>query len=125
MNEVSCPFCNQGDLHIVFQDAHAFAVYDAFPVNPGHMLVISREHERDFFQLSLEAQENMTWLLGRCREHLDTEFSPDGYNIGLNIGKSAGQTVMHAHLHIIPRYEGDVEDPRGGVRGVIPDRRSY
>jgi diadenosine tetraphosphate (Ap4A) HIT family hydrolase len=125
MTGKGCPFCHPDDSRIIFQDPKAYAVFDAYPVNPGHMLVIPFEHEPDFLLLSDDTRASIDRILSKCRDHLDQEFIPDGYNIGVNIGRPAGQTIMHAHVHLIPRFIGDVYEPRGGVRGVIPQRREY
>jgi len=120
-----CPFCNIDSKRIIFSNEHAIALFDAFPVNPGHMLIIPKKHESDFFLADNEEQRCMLKLLHKCRDHVDNEFAPDGYNIGVNVHEAAGQTVSHLHIHLIPRYLGDVEDPRGGVRGVIPEKKNY
>lgn len=125
MTGKDCPFCHPDDSRIIFQDTRAYAVFDAYPVNPGHMLVIPFEHEPDVLLLPDDTRASIDRILSKCRDHLDEEFNPDGFNIGVNIGRPAGQTIMHAHVHLIPRYLGDVDDPRGGVRGVIPQRRDY
>lgn len=120
-----CPFCNIDPKRVIFSNEHAMAIFDAYPVNPGHMLIIPKKHEPDYFPVDLDIKICMLELLHKCRDHLDNEFHPDGYNIGVNVNQAAGQTVAHLHVHIIPRYQGDVEDPRGGVRGVIPEKRNY
>jgi len=97
----------------------------AFPVSPGHVLIVPRRHEGDFFALSEREQEAMLRLIPAAREWVEAERSPGGYNLGVNIGDVAGQTIAHAHLHVIPRYTGDVPDPRGGVRWVLPERARY
>ena len=89
------------------------------------ILIISKEHIRDYFDASTEVREAIFDLMEDCKSLLDNKYNPDGYNIGFNCGKEAGQTIMHFHLHLIPRYEGDIEDPTGGVRGVIPEKRVY
>jgi diadenosine tetraphosphate (Ap4A) HIT family hydrolase len=96
-----------------------------FPVSPGHVLIVPRRHEADFFSLSGFEQAAMVALVEPIRRHLDAEFKPDAYNLGANIGAAAGQTIRHAHLHVIPRYAGDVEEPRGGVRWVLPETARY
>ena len=101
------------------------AVRDGYPVSEGHTLVVPRKHAASLFELSHEEQ-SAVWVLAReIRNRLQAELSPDGFNIGLNDGETAGQTVPHAHVHVIPRNRGDVPDPRGGVRWVIPDRAAY
>jgi diadenosine tetraphosphate (Ap4A) HIT family hydrolase len=119
----SCPFCERlvaGPL--VAETPLAVALLDKFPVSRGHTLVICRRHEPDFFQLDHDEQAAVWRLVADVRQRLFAELSPAGFNVGLNAGAAAGQTVAHAHVHVIPRYDGDVDDPRGGVRAVIPDR---
>jgi diadenosine tetraphosphate (Ap4A) HIT family hydrolase len=121
-----CPFCLP-DLGrtILAETALAYAIYDKFPVNTGHVLIIPKRHVADYFALSLQEQVDCLTLLNQVRDIIVSRFHPDAFNIGVNIGIEAGQTVHHVHIHLIPRYQGDVEDPRGGVRGVIPDKRLY
>lgn len=121
-----CAFCNRialGD--ILIGDQLAVALCDAFPVSPGHVLVAPRRHEADFFSLADEERAAMFDILLQMQRRLASERQPDGYNVGLNIGQAAGQTVPHAHIHLIPRYVGDHPDPRGGVRWVIPEKAAY
>ena len=110
---------------IIARNKLAAAFPDAFPVSPGHVLIVPRRHESDFFALNWLEQEAMFRLIPAAREWIEVERSPDGYNLGVNIGSMAGQTIAHAHLHVIPRYAGDVPDPRGGVRWVLPERAPY
>ena len=100
-------------------------IRDAFPVSPGHTLVIPRRHIGSFFELSDAERTCMVELLAQAKAELDLSFQPDGFNIGINDGAAAGQTVQHLHLHLIPRYLGDVPDPRGGVRWVMPGKAKY
>jgi len=118
-----CPFCS-GDGAIVKRE-HAYARFDKYPVNPGHVLVIPRRHVSSFFETSRSEKQEIFSLVDEMKLFLDKEYSPDGYNIGVNVGETAGQTVMHVHMHLIPRYKGDIPNPRGGVRGVIPAKQSY
>lgn len=120
---MECVFC--GDMNRLMENALAFAVYDKNPVSDGHMLIIPKRHVRSFFETSPEERKSMLELLERAREHLIEEFEPDGFNIGINDGLAAGQTIMHLHIHIIPRYKGDIENPTGGIRGAIPEKRIY
>ncbi len=116
-----CPFCARlEEEDLLGASQHAAAFLDAYPVSKGHALVVSRRHEVSFFSLPEEEQAAMWALAGEVRKNLDGTLRPDGYNVGLNAGAPAGQTVTHAHLHVIPRYEGDTDDPRGGVRWVLP-----
>jgi len=110
----------------VAQNAHAFAIRDGFPVTPGHTLVITRRLVPDWFSATLEEQQAIFALVEIVKRQLDEgEPRPDGYNVGFNAGEAAGQTVMHLHVHVIPRYRGDMDDPRGGVRHVIPSKGNY
>lgn len=120
----NCVFCNSEHDRIAENEV-AIAIFDAFPVNPGHALIIPKRHVADFFELS-ESERNACFaLVAEVKSILDSMHKPDGYNIGINVGKAAGQTVFHVHIHLIPRYTGDVGSPRGGVRGVIPSKQSY
>jgi len=119
----SCPFCS--DLEAVLSNEHAYARYDKYPVASGHLLVITRRHLPDFFQTTWPERRAMLTLIDHAKALLDEKYSPQGYNIGVNVGETAGQTVMHVHVHLIPRYAGDTPNPRGGVRGVIPARQCY
>lgn len=121
----TCPFCHPAPGTLVAESAHALAVRDAYPVSPGHTLVVPRAHAERLFDLPPEVQAEVWAMVARVREMLVAERAPAGFNIGVNDGASAGQTVPHAHVHVIPRYEGDVADPRGGVRWVVPERARY
>jgi diadenosine tetraphosphate (Ap4A) HIT family hydrolase len=118
-----CPFC--GNPEIVIENELAFAHYDSYPVNAGHCLIIPRRHVAEYFQATAEEKASIWALVDEMKIIIDREYSPDGYNIGVNIGKTAGQSVPHIHIHMIPRYRGDVENPRGGVRGVVPHKQHY
>ncbi len=122
---MTCPFCSIDQSKIILSNVHALAIYDGFPVSPGHTLVLPKCHVASFFELSKEVQAAMLDLLSEMRQILLSECNPDGFNIGVNDGASAGQTVMHMHLHLIPRYAGDQSDPRGGVRWIFPDKADY
>jgi len=104
---------------------YAIAVLDAYPVSPGHSLVVLRRHVANFFDLDPAEVAAMLELLGRVRCRVEASYAPQGYNIGVNVGQVAGQTVPHVHVHLIPRYADDVADPTGGVRNVIPGRGRY
>jgi diadenosine tetraphosphate (Ap4A) HIT family hydrolase len=99
---------------------HSLAFYDDFPVTPGHSLIVPSRHITSFFEATREEQAALFDLVAEMRQRLMTERNPDGFNIGINDGAAAGQTVMHLHIHLIPRYAGDTEDPRGGVRWIMP-----
>lgn len=109
----------------MFADNVTLVIRDAFPVSPGHTLIIPRRHVGSFFQLTAPERESMFELLTQAKVELDETLQPDGFNIGINDGAAAGQTVPHLHLHLIPRYRGDAPDPRGGVRWVLPDQAKY
>ncbi len=121
-----CIFCgNIEKSRIVLETAEWVAFHDLFPVSKGHILLVAKEHYNTFFDLPDRLKESLQYRINDVKTILDNEFHPDGYNIGCNCGEAAGQTIMHFHLHIIPRYKGDVENPRGGVRGVIPTKQNY
>ena len=109
----------------LLEGKYFFLIFDRFPVSPGHVLIISKVVKPDYYSLDSEERKELQNLIIKAKEIIEIDRSPDGYNIGMNCGEDAGQTVMHFHCHVIPRYKGDMEDPRGGVRGVIPDKMSY
>jgi len=125
----NCIFCRiaraEQKADIVAKFKHCYAIKDAYPVSNGHILIIPYEHTENWFTASEEIRLDMMKALEALKRDLDVEYNPGGYNIGLNCGEIAGQTVMHLHMHLIPRYKGDMEDPRGGVRGVIPSKQKY
>lgn len=119
-----CLFC--GDPRgVSLQNDLAYSARDSYGVSPGHTLVIPKRHVAGFFDLKSEEISACMDLITEERKLLDEEFNPDGYNIGVNIGAAAGQSILHVHIHIIPRYKGDVENPQGGVRHVIPKKAHY
>ena len=121
-----CPFCERvRDGERLFESALLIAFSDGFPVSPGHALIIPRRHEPDWLALSAAEHAEAWQLVELVRRRIDAERHPDGYNVGVNCGHAAGQTVDHAHLHVIPRYLGDQPDPRGGVRWVLPAKARY
>lgn len=120
---VDCIFCSIKDY--VFENDLAYAIFDKTPVNDGHMLIITKRHAADFFEITKEERDAIFDLIERCRDLIDKKFKPDGYNIGVNCGESAGQSVMHVHMHLIPRYKGDTASSHGGVRAVVPERMRY
>ena len=122
----NCLFCEKiDDDKIIYQDSSWFAVYDNYPVSKGHVLLIPKRHVKTYFELNYVELASVGVNIGIVKRILDKKFNPTGYNIGINCGESAGQTIPHCHIHIIPRYDGDVEDPRGGVRGCIPEKMKY
>ena len=121
----SCPFCNPSKEDIILKNDLCYAKFDKYPVNKGHILIIPFRHFDNYFDATKEEKMALIELIDKAKQYLDKNFKPDGYNIGINVGKTAGQTIMHVHIHIIPRYKGDMDDPRGGVRGVIPEKQKY
>lgn len=100
-------------------------LWDGFPVSPGHALLVPRRHVSTWFDATEDEQQELTSAIGTTREAILAQYQPDGFNVGMNLGAAAGQTVGHLHVHVIPRYAGDVGDPRGGVRWVVPERADY
>ena len=121
----TCPFCSPRNNRIILETELVVGLWDGYPVSSGHALVVPRRHVETWFELSADEQAAMISTIDEVRARIEKEHSPDAYNIGVNSGRAAGQTVPHAHVHVIPRYEGDVDDPRGGVRWVIPDKAAY
>lgn len=121
-----CPFCNPDtERELIVESATAYAMFDKFPVSNGHALIIPKKHCADYFDLTFKEQSACIFMLNKVKEIIEKRFNPDGFNVGININETAGQTVPHVHIHLIPRYKGDVENPRGGVRGVIPNKQNY
>ncbi len=125
MEHMNCAFCNPEDVDVVLRGVESYVRYDKFPVSPGHLLVIPFRHVSSVFELIDDELAEMGVLIFQAKKLIEHQFHPDGYNIGVNVGEVAGQTVMHVHIHVIPRYLGDMENPRGGVRGVIPEKQAY
>lgn len=122
----NCPFCNPDpDRELILESATAYAMYDKFPVNDGHSLIIPKKHCENYFDLSFKEQSACWFILNKVKQIVNEKFNPDGFNIGVNVNSSAGQTVSHVHIHLIPRNKGDVENPTGGVRNVIPAKGNY
>jgi diadenosine tetraphosphate (Ap4A) HIT family hydrolase len=107
------------------ENERAFAILDRYPVTPGHTLVIPKVHASSIFELPSDAYSACFLLLKEVKSLIECEYKPQGFNVGINCGSAAGQTVEHAHIHLIPRYSGDVVNPRGGVRNVIPGKGDY
>jgi len=120
-----CPFCDLPPDRILRSGRHARALRDAYPVTPGHTLVVPTRHVASLYDLPAGEQAALWELVGEVRADLVASHDPDGFNIGINEGEAAGQTVAHAHIHVIPRYGGDVDDPRGGIRWVVPEKAVY
>lgn len=120
-----CVFCSLSAQRIADANALAVVILDGFPVSLGHRLVIPRRHVGSFFETTQAERQALLELLDRARDAAEREHAPAGYNIGINDGAVAGQTVPHLHIHLIPRYEGDRADPRGGIRWVLPEKADY
>jgi diadenosine tetraphosphate (Ap4A) HIT family hydrolase len=122
---VPCPFCDPPQDRVFATDRLAFALWDGYPASPGHALIIPKRHVSTWFEATEAEQSALFALLSAVKPIIDERHKPDGYNIGINSGAAAGQTVFHLHIHLIPRFKGDVENPRGGVRHVIPAKGNY
>ena len=120
-----CPFCQPDNEQIWFEDQTGFVLRDAYPISQGHALVVPKQHTVSLFRLPIETQAALWQLVSEAHRRIDEELRPDGFNVGVNDGEAAGQTVMHAHIHVIPRWTDDVVDPRGGIRWVIPEKARY
>ena len=120
-----CPFCSLSHTRVIDSSPLGLVIRDAFPISPGHTLIIPKRHVGSFFDLVVDERAELLALLDRAKATVDKEFSPQGYNIGINDGAAAGQTVPHLHIHLIPRYQDDRPDPRGGVRWIIPEKADY
>jgi len=120
-----CPFCSLIQDRIISENESTVTIRDGYPVSKGHTLIIPRRHVESLFDCTPDEKADILQALEEAKVAMDREFFPDGYNIGVNDGEAAGQTVMHLHIHLIPRYKGDTEDPRGGVRWIFPDKTKY
>jgi len=125
MSENDCIFCNLEPDRIISESDYTVTIRDGFPVSEGHTLIIPKRHVQSFFELQAVEKAAVLQALDEAKEILDQKFSTDGYNIGINDGEAAGQTIMHLHVHLIPRYKGDTPDPRGGVRWIFPEKAKY
>lgn len=124
-NNITCPFCNLPSERFIHSNDYGLVIRDGFPVSPGHTLIIPKRHVDSFFNLNAEERIGLLGLLDIAKAGIDQEFSPNAFNIGVNDGPAAGQTVPHLHIHLIPRFVGDLPDPRGGVRWIIPEKAKY
>ena len=125
MNPKPCPFCSLPASRIVQSNEIGWVIRDAYPISPGHTLVIPKRHVGSFFDLTEGERDALFALVRSAKTQIDAEYRPSAYNIGINDGAAAGQTVPHLHIHLIPRYDGDRHDPRGGVRWIIPEKADY
>jgi len=122
---MNCPFCQQNKLDILLENELAVAFFDKYPVQKGHLLIVPKQHVETYFDATNEQIQAIHALIHEGKVLIDQKYQPDGYNIGVNVGHFGGQTIFHLHFHLIPRYKGDVEDPRGGVRNAIPNLVPY
>ena len=121
-----CHFCDLPDDRIIDEAETCLVIHDLYPVTPLHTLIITKRHVASYFDLNDQERQDMQKLIDDHQRKIGAEDQTvSGFNIGINCGEDAGQTVMHCHVHLIPRRKGDVENPRGGVRGVIPSKQSY
>ncbi len=125
MTNNQCPFCYLDPTRILTSNVHALAIMDGFPISPGHALIIPKRHLGSLFEATRDERDSLFDLMEQVKIKLQDKYHPDGFNIGINDGAAAGQTVMHLHIHLIPRYAGDQPDPRGGVRWIFPDKAAY
>jgi diadenosine tetraphosphate (Ap4A) HIT family hydrolase len=123
--QMICPFCTLPPERIIDSNACGVVIRDGFPISPGHTLIIPNRHVGSFFELEGNERAELLKLLDRAKAVVDAELKPQGYNIGINDGPAAGQTVPHLHIHLIPRFTNDRSDPRGGVRWIIPEKADY
>ncbi|MDA8100452.1 MAG: HIT family protein [Nitrospiraceae bacterium] len=122
---LSCPFCSLDPAKLIAGDALTMTVRDTLPVSPGHTLVLPRRHIASIFDATREEVSSLWDAVQAARRDLLKQFSPDGFNIGVNDGLASGQTILHLHIHLIPRYNGDMPDPRGGIRWIFPEKAKY
>lgn len=120
-----CPFCSLDEESLILETDLLRVIQDAYPVTEGHLLIIPKRHVGSYFALDRHEKVAILETVDTMKALLDERHAPDGYNIGVNVGEAAGQTVDHVHIHLIPRYSSDMKDPRGGVRGVIPSNQKY
>lgn len=119
----SCPFCNK--TNPLIENKYWMCFYDNYPVSPGHILIVPKRHYNDYFGSNEHERSSFDDILFLTKRYLDVNYSPHGYNVGFNVNREGGQSIFHCHIHVIPRYRGDMENPRGGVRGVIPSKQNY
>jgi diadenosine tetraphosphate (Ap4A) HIT family hydrolase len=121
-----CRFCvKKPGRRLIVEGNYGFAAWDRHPASEGHFLVIPYRHFASYFDIDDDERDELWRLVAEAKVICDEKYNPDGYNIGINVGHWAGQSIHHLHIHVIPRYKGDVENPKGGVRGVIPQKKLY
>ena len=127
--KIHCPLCEIAQTdpgkRIIKKNEHAYYIQDAYPVSEGHALIVPFRHVGSFFETTTHERIALFALLHTAKSHIESTTKPDGYNIGINDGVAAGQTIAHLHLHLIPRHKGDVKDPRGGLRWIMPEKADY
>lgn len=121
----SCPFCTLEPTRILFESMSFNVISDGFPISPGHTLIVAKQHISSIFELASDSFLELHAVMHSIKFKLDQELNPDSYNIGINEGPAAGQTIPHLHIHIIPRFKDDIHDPRGGIRWVLPEKAKY
>jgi hypothetical protein len=121
----TCPFCTSQESRVFLENDLALAIFDGFPISQGHSLIIPKRHVSSIFEIQKNELLGLFNLLTDVKNKLTEQFSPDGFNIGINDNEAAGQTISHVHIHLIPRYRGDQEHPRGGIRWIFPDKAKY
>jgi diadenosine tetraphosphate (Ap4A) HIT family hydrolase len=123
--ENSCPFCTPDYAALILETSGCRVLWDSYPVSPGHALIVPKEHIPDWFAAAPELHSELSSLIAATKNEIEQRHQPDGYNVGFNAGVAAGQTIEHLHIHVIPRYKEDIDDPRGGIRWVIPEKAVY
>jgi|SRR5699024_2764469 len=124
--DTNCIFCKPTpEMELLAESATVYAILDKYPVTNGHALIIPKKHNSNYFNLSFKQQSACLFMVNKVKKILTERYNPNGFNIGVNVGRTAGQTINHVHIHVIPRYDGDMKDPTGGVRGVIPEKQNY
>ena len=124
-NQSDCFLCKLPSERIIAECKLTYTIRDGYELSPGHSLILPKRHMPTFFDVTVDEQAALFAAIQQAKQERDREFSPDGYNIGINNGEFAGQSIPHLHIHLIPRYRGDVENPKGGVRWVLPERADY
>lgn len=120
-----CEFCTLATGRIEIETDYFYVIRDGYPIIKGHSLIIPKRHTASFFELNLDENQHLPSVLLQAKQDLDARFQPQAYNIGVNDGECAGQTIMHLHIHLIPRYNGDQKNPKGGIRWIFPEKASY
>ena len=120
-----CIFCNLPLQRVWFEEKNVLVLRDAYPISNGHSLIIPKRHVQSIFELNEDEISDVFLALKKAKNEIHTNLKPDGFNVGINDGVAAGQTVMHLHIHLIPRFLGDIDDPRGGVRWIFPEKAKY